>query len=256
LRLLSRYNQHVTAILDNWGDAPPNAVRPRFLERDGLFKLEVDEPIWQILGLLSNDDTPAPAWLGDENTHKGIVAMLDLKGCTRELEILARERTNIQTWYCEEYAAVLQAICDSCTSTVSTLILLFVLIHICTPVANDVDLTFHLKCRQNDLNNLGTRWRNAMGVLPSLGTEPPWPSVDLTTYQWFHESTSTVAQDVVQDEEESDGEDLIHPQHEESIESEAVNMVGGAEVHQGYSSSSWSESDNSEDGWHDESAFF
>jgi len=53
--------------------APPDAISPRDIECDGLFKLDTDDDIWQDVGL--NDDYDGnvpPQWLSDEQVHQGI----------------------------------------------------------------------------------------------------------------------------------------------------------------------------------------
>jgi hypothetical protein len=97
-----------------------------------------------------------------------------------------------------------------------------------------------------------------MGVLPSLGTEPPWPS-DQSTYQWFIDDEVEPAEDVsataedeyAAQEDVSDGEDLIH------TESEAVNEVDRMyEQESAYSDSADAENDYLDDSWDDDESFF
>ena len=53
---------------------------------DNLFKLDVDNDIWQDIGLTddNDEDLDIPAWLGDEYVRTGIKFLLELDGCIKE----------------------------------------------------------------------------------------------------------------------------------------------------------------------------
>jgi hypothetical protein len=89
------------------GNAPANHLVPSIIEKTGLFQLNVDDDIWQDIGL--NDDNiegSAPAWLCDENTRKGIKALLELDRCIEEEEHLSKERCVLQEWFMKEWEIV------------------------------------------------------------------------------------------------------------------------------------------------------
>ena len=91
--------------------APRNALRPIPIRADNLFSLDVDDDIWQDIGLNEDDDcTEPPPWLSDENVRKGIRAMLDLDRCSEEEPRLILERRSLQEWFSEEWAIVNSAI--------------------------------------------------------------------------------------------------------------------------------------------------
>jgi hypothetical protein len=46
--------------------APPGAVPPQEIIREGLFKLDIDDDIWQDAGLNGDDFKQPPMWLGNE----------------------------------------------------------------------------------------------------------------------------------------------------------------------------------------------
>ena len=78
-KLAQSYNDHVKKMNDLicLHKAPRNAVAPHPIEIKGLFNLDVDDEIWDDIGL--NDDSEAenlPLWLSDENIHKGIKGIL------------------------------------------------------------------------------------------------------------------------------------------------------------------------------------
>jgi len=61
-------------------NAPRGAVVPLYIDMETLFKLDVDDDIWQDVGLTDDIDTlhSIPSWLGDENVRQGIKALLEL----------------------------------------------------------------------------------------------------------------------------------------------------------------------------------
>jgi hypothetical protein len=71
--------------------------------------LDVDDDIWQDVGLDDEEDS-VPAWLGDEDTRRGIKALLELDRCFEEEECLGRERCALQEWFIEEWKTVLMAL--------------------------------------------------------------------------------------------------------------------------------------------------
>ncbi|RDB16358.1 hypothetical protein Hypma_002976 [Hypsizygus marmoreus] len=123
--------------MKNSGLAPSKAVIPSKIEREGLFKLDVDDDIWQDIGL--DDDNlngVIPAWLGDENTRKGIKAMLELDRCVEEEQRLAMERCTLQEWLLEEWNSLLAAL----------------------EICEDIDITYQLEQRKTYLCHLCAIW--------------------------------------------------------------------------------------------------
>ncbi|KAG1808784.1 hypothetical protein EV424DRAFT_1328684, partial [Suillus variegatus] len=51
--------------------APPSAIPPHPIAHEGIFLLDVDDEIWQDIGL-NDDGMHLPAWLLDEATRSGI----------------------------------------------------------------------------------------------------------------------------------------------------------------------------------------
>lgn len=76
-------------------NAPRGAVAPRQIPRDKVFRLDMDDEIWQDAGLVDDEDVDesaesnappsVPRWLGDENVRLGIPAMLKLDRCAEEV---------------------------------------------------------------------------------------------------------------------------------------------------------------------------
>jgi len=55
-----------------------------------LFKLDVDDDIWQDIGLTDNndEDLDIPAWLGDECVQAGIKSLLELNCCKKKKKLI------------------------------------------------------------------------------------------------------------------------------------------------------------------------
>ncbi|KAL6305915.1 hypothetical protein BKA93DRAFT_730537, partial [Sparassis latifolia] len=83
--------------------APRYAVSPQPIQGNGLFKLDINDDIWQDVGLDDDDDIAAvPRWLGDETVREGIKNRLLLDRCNEEEERLREERCSLQEWFAEE----------------------------------------------------------------------------------------------------------------------------------------------------------
>jgi hypothetical protein len=74
--------------------------------------LDVDDDIWQDLGLQEDDLSDPPRWLTDEKVHQGIRWMLELDRCLEEEERLKEERCFLQEWVVEEWRRVENACQD------------------------------------------------------------------------------------------------------------------------------------------------
>ncbi len=74
------------------------AIAPLPIESEGLFKLDVDDDIWQDIGLTDETDNlnSVPLWLGDENVRRGIKALLELDRCHEEESRLIAECLSMQ----------------------------------------------------------------------------------------------------------------------------------------------------------------
>lgn len=95
------------------GKAPRGAIAPLPIPSAELWQLDVDDGIWQDVGLDDDEDGPAgepPLWLADDRVRAGIKAMLELDRCGEEDHRLRRERRALQVWFAEEWATVNLAI--------------------------------------------------------------------------------------------------------------------------------------------------
>lgn len=87
--------------------APQGTIAPTPIPARGLYQLDVDDAIWQDIGL---DDDAAPAlWLVDNKVRAGIRAMLQKDRCAEEAPRLLRERRHLRVWFATEWKAVSEA---------------------------------------------------------------------------------------------------------------------------------------------------
>ena len=85
--------------------APPNAVAPEPLDVKTLYSLDVEDALWQDVGLEEEhgEEVPAPRWLADDATRRGIKAVLSRDRSMEEQSRLRREKSNMQMWLKEEW---------------------------------------------------------------------------------------------------------------------------------------------------------
>jgi len=90
-------------------------VPPQRIDPKTVWQLEVDDAIWQDVGLDDDIDdgndgddweTEPPLWLKSEAVRKGIITMLDLERAEEEDRELAKERRALQVWFSEEWEIV------------------------------------------------------------------------------------------------------------------------------------------------------
>ncbi|KAJ7152768.1 hypothetical protein C8R43DRAFT_886013, partial [Mycena crocata] len=108
-KLNAEYNKLCTQIATEIREkrAPPNAIAPKRIDPKTLFKLEVDDPIWQNAGLhdLEEGQKPPP-WLSSETVRSGINAMLEVDRADEEDRILLKEARSMRVWFSEDWRVV------------------------------------------------------------------------------------------------------------------------------------------------------
>ncbi|KDR65199.1 hypothetical protein GALMADRAFT_46089, partial [Galerina marginata CBS 339.88] len=134
--------------------APRGAIAPLSIQPDGLFKLDVDDDIWQDVGLTdeNDDDFEVPAWLGNDDVRSGIKALLDYERCVEEERRLIAEKLSMIQWICEEWTVVMNAIIWS---------------------EKDPDLVFQLNGRKSHLLRLCVTWEPYVRIIP-LSADVAW----------------------------------------------------------------------------------
>ncbi|KAG1776141.1 hypothetical protein EV702DRAFT_1046311 [Suillus placidus] len=110
LKIVSTYNTlcDQLLVLIRQCKAPANAISPLPIPRDGIFQLDVDDEIWQDVGLEDETMDP-PRWLADENVRQGICLLLDLDRCMEEEDRLRHERCVVQECMIMEWTALQRA---------------------------------------------------------------------------------------------------------------------------------------------------
>ena len=124
VKLAATYNDlcHQISKLITAGRAPPSAVAPQIIERGGLFKLDVNDDIWQDVGLEDDDyqDIAPACWLSDEKVCQGILAMLELDHCSEEEVRLIKEHCAMQEWFSKEWLCVEKAKMAACVLPITS----------------------------------------------------------------------------------------------------------------------------------------
>ncbi|KAH6874804.1 hypothetical protein BKA70DRAFT_1449221 [Coprinopsis sp. MPI-PUGE-AT-0042] len=110
--LMGRYNTLCNELesLIHSRKAPRGSIAPKPLERESLFHLDVDDPIWDDAGLYEPDaNGMIPPWLGDDTVRKGIQAWLAVERCMEELERLKDECSSLHTWLQDEWTILINS---------------------------------------------------------------------------------------------------------------------------------------------------
>jgi len=136
------------------GKAPRGATAPLLIKLDGLFKLDVDDDIWQDIGLTDETDDilEIPAWLGNNSVRDGIKALLEDDRCVEEMKRVKHERVCMQEWFQEEWVVVQVAIKKT----------------------TDVNVLFQLNKHKNHLLQLCVTWELAVRVIPCTLAKTEW----------------------------------------------------------------------------------
>lgn len=114
--LVAEYNKHRVSMMKLRGrrGIPHKAVIPPPIEMKGLFSLDVDNDIWQDIGLADDEfGGKVPPWLGDEDVRNGLRLVREIANCRDELYLCQRERTSLQHWFNDESAALITALRSS-----------------------------------------------------------------------------------------------------------------------------------------------
>ncbi|KIJ30409.1 hypothetical protein M422DRAFT_82274, partial [Sphaerobolus stellatus SS14] len=88
--LVAKFNSLVELMKDlkKRKKVPPKCRIPPLLQSKKLFRLDVNDDIWNDDGLGNNDASQPPGWLSNETIRKGIVALLQRDRANEELERL------------------------------------------------------------------------------------------------------------------------------------------------------------------------
>jgi hypothetical protein len=111
-KIIRLYNASVTEItrLIEVAKAPSvTTIPPRRIDPKDIFKLDVDDSIWQDDPGLGDIEGSIPPWLNDQNVRTGIVSMLQVDRCREERERLDHEILAMQNWLVRESERLINA---------------------------------------------------------------------------------------------------------------------------------------------------
>jgi len=188
--LARNYNKICSQLADliSKKKAPRGAVSPLQIETTGLFKLDVDDDIWQDIGLTddTDGDESIPFWLGDDSVREGIKSLLVYQRCQEEERRLIAERISMQQWMCEEWTTVLVALHSAEF----------------TP-----DLHYQLQLHQKYLIRLCLSWKTHVVSIPAQMEDSWGPSeteLDKGRAEEVSESVLDMEEFMKEDEEDED----------------------------------------------------
>ncbi|KAJ3816805.1 hypothetical protein F5880DRAFT_1512329, partial [Lentinula raphanica] len=151
--------------------APHNACSPALISMKELFNLDVDDEIWQDVGLDDSDGQDPPLWLSDDKVRSGIKAILMRDRCNEELLRLKHE---------EEWNVVSESI----------------------GATTDLDILYQLNKQKDNLVRLYIIWEKELKKIPCFVPVKGWgpTEVELNAMQELIETEQVVVDD---DEEAS-----------------------------------------------------
>ncbi|KAJ7301708.1 hypothetical protein DFH08DRAFT_919079 [Mycena albidolilacea] len=84
--------------------APARTIPPDRIDMRTLYALDVDDAIWQDVGLEDDEDRGVPPlWLSDDLVRSGIRAMLQIERADEEDAMLRKEARGLRIWFIEEW---------------------------------------------------------------------------------------------------------------------------------------------------------
>ncbi|KAJ6525150.1 hypothetical protein B0H19DRAFT_971441 [Mycena capillaripes] len=212
-KLVTEYNklcaQMAKLICDR--KAPSGSMAPLPIPPKGLWQLDVDDAIFQDVGLDDRDDDndEPPPWLCDEKVRTGIKALLELDRCDEEDARLRREKLALRVWFGEEWKMITEAI---------------------EGAASDLD-EYHLRLQQDRLVRLCATWDKS---LPDMGVDiaamPPWgPSAVQLARCRVDAHLAARGEDRHYGEENDEGDDEVDPGEESGGEDNDFGVLDAME---------------------------
>ncbi|KAG1823915.1 uncharacterized protein BJ212DRAFT_1476767 [Suillus subaureus] len=141
--------------LKNWNGpmetqstAPANAIPPIPISHDGIFWLDVNDNIWQDVGL-EDETVDPPRWLANDNVHQGIRLLLDLDRCLEEEDRLRCKHCVMQECMILEWTALQEA-----------------------QEVTDVDVAWHLEKCAAQLSLMCFEWQLRVCPIPTAWEMP------------------------------------------------------------------------------------
>ncbi|KAJ3792714.1 hypothetical protein GGU11DRAFT_818955 [Lentinula aff. detonsa] len=199
-RLARSYNELHKKMVDlvRTKRAPRNAVIPSEIDMKHLFKLDVDDNIWQDIGLDEMTDLEElPLWLCDKGVRKGIQAKLELDRCNEELRRLTHERKTLREWMAEEW--------DVLCTTIKDL----------DGGSDNEDLLYQLTESKQNLLRLCVRWDSALESLPVIRGLNTWgPTMEELEEEAKKMHVEVLVNMVISDEDKETGDEAEMQEYE------------------------------------------
>ena len=180
--------------------APRGAIAPVKINMEGLFKLDVDDDIWQDIGLTDDIDSlqNIPPWLGNENVRKGIKALLEFDRCEEEERHLISEHISMQQWMREEWIVVCKGIEEA---------------------AEDSDISYQFAQRKKLLLRLCLKWQPLVQIIPNSDNGSWGPTdMDLVNGRSYEFEDQVLTDDDVVPGDDTDIDDFDEAELFDSIE--------------------------------------
>ncbi|KAH9485339.1 hypothetical protein JR316_0002247 [Psilocybe cubensis] len=201
--------------------APRGAIAPLPIIMEGLFKLDVDDNIWQDIGFDDdeNETIEIPDWLGKEDVRKGIKALLEYNRCIEEERRLIEEKKSMIQWFREEWVVIIKAIGQ---------------------MSEDINVLYQLKQRKQFLLRLYLSWELPVRGIPGENNTLWGPTkeeiikakkYETTQSVLYKEYTNEVAdiemelEDDNEYEDEHDNNDDVITDFEDGDEAELLDQI-------------------------------
>ena len=188
--------------------APQGATVPEKVEMARLFSLDVDDAIWQDIGLADEGLVDPPLWMCNDDIRRGIKALLEFDRCLEEEARLVHERQALQVWFAEEWEIIMKG-CQATGMCYCVFTLIGIIIISCVSFVVSDCLQYQLELRKQDLCKLYIIWqKHLVGMNAGDHPLPPWgPSENEILEAGV--ATVTASWEEVDGGEESDVEDGI-----------------------------------------------
>ncbi|KAJ8488660.1 hypothetical protein ONZ45_g13876 [Pleurotus djamor] len=189
--------------------APRNARIPSKVPMSGLFTLDINDEIWDDVGLTEDDeDVVPPAWLADDATRDGIRALLVEDRCGEENSRIVHERLSLQEWFSKEWEIIEHCLQDENLSP---------------------GLKYQFGLQRQKLLDLCATWKKATSWLSTGDTIPaPWgPSEDELSQASIDSNIDKVL------DEDPDDDDVYESEPDDDDDAEyiaAIDAVHMADV--------------------------
>lgn len=144
------------------GTAPLGAIVPEQIPPGGLWTLDVDDRIWQDIGLSEEPDSCPPLWLRDENVRDGIRNLLDHDRCLEEEARVLKERQSLQESARNQWAILSLALVSAAGESDCY----FYAFGLTRCYIDDSDLVYSLSREAKELCRLCFLWRRDCRIIP------------------------------------------------------------------------------------------